>query len=144
VSELDAVSALQVALAAEHAAIWGYAVVGGRAGASLRGQVQAADTAHRNRRDATAAAIRALGGDPVPTHATYQLPFPVADQRSALRLAVQLEHGVAGAWRYVVASVDDARLRRTAATALTATAVQATRWRRLVTPGAPTVPFPGD
>lgn len=135
--------ALQTALAAEHAAIWGYAVVGARVGAGLRGQVLAADGAHRTRRDATAAAVRALGADPVPTHAAYQLPFPVTDQHSALRLAVQLEHGVAEAWRYVVASVDDGRLRRTAVTALTAAAVQATRWRRLVTPGAPTVPFPG-
>jgi hypothetical protein len=45
----------------------------------------------------------------------------------------------------VIATTDaDQRLlRRTAIAALTDAAVRAARWRRLVTPHSPTVPFPG-
>jgi hypothetical protein len=93
----EPVDAMQTALAAEHAAIWGYGVVGARVAADLRGQVREADSAHRARRDVTAATVRTLGGDPAPTHASYQLPFRVTDQPSALRLAVHLEQGVAAA-----------------------------------------------
>jgi Domain of unknown function (DUF4439) len=139
----DPVQALQTALAAEHAVIWGYALVGARVEPALRAQVQAADAAHRDRRDTTAALVRRLGGDPVPTSSTYTLPFRVADRPAALRLAVHLEEGGASAWRYVVAATGDRTLRRAAIAALTDAAVRATRWRRLVTPSSPTVPFPG-
>jgi hypothetical protein len=141
VSELDA---LQTALAAEHAVIWGYAVVGARVSVQLRGQVRDADGVHRGRRDAVAGTIRRLGGDPALTRASYRLPFPVTDQASALRLALHLEDGAAAAWRYVVAATDDQIIRRTAVTALTDAAVRGTGWRKLVTPTAPTVPFPGQ
>jgi len=139
----DPVQALQTALAAEHAVIWGYAVVGARVDPALRAQVRAADAAHRDRRDATAALVRGLGGDPVSTSPSYALPFRVPDRFAALRLAVHLEEGAATAWRYVVAATDDRSLRRTATAALTDAAVRATRWRLLVTPRSPTVPFPG-
>jgi hypothetical protein len=137
------VDALQTALAAEHAVIWGYAIVGAKVTADLRGQVLEADTAHRGRRDATAGAVRRLGGDPAPTRASYRLPFAVTDRRSALRLAVYLEEGAAAAWRYVVAATEDRTVRHTAVGALTDAAVRATRWRLLVTPARATVPFPG-
>ena len=138
-----ATEALQAALAAEHAVVWGYGVVGARVGTALRTQVREADAAHRGRRDATVAAVRGLGADPVPPGASYALPFPVTGQPAALRLALHLEDGAAAAWRYVVASTDDPGLRRTAVAALTDAAVRATRWRRLLTPATPTVPFPG-
>jgi len=137
------VQALQTALAAEHAVIWGYAVVGARLDPALRDQVRVADAAHRDRRDATAEVVRQLGGDPVPTSPSYVLPFLVADPRAALRLAVHLEEGAAAAWRYVVAATDERPLRRTAIAALTDAAIRAAHWRRLVTPDSPTVPFPG-
>jgi hypothetical protein len=140
----DAVDALQTALAAEHAVIWGYAVVGAHVSGELRGQVSASDIAHRGRRDLIASTVRRLGADPALTAASYALPFPVTDQPSALRLAVHLEEGVAASWRYVVAATDDRFTRRTAIAALSDAAVRATGWRQLVTPGALTVPFPGD
>ena len=142
-SAADPVAALQTALAAEHAVIWGYAVVGARVDPALREQVWAADAAHRSRRDGTALLVRRHGGEPVPTAASYTLPFPVADRPAALRLAVHLEDGAATAWHYVVAATDDPTLRRTAIAALADAAVRGTIWRRLVTPRAPTVPFPG-
>jgi hypothetical protein len=141
-SELEA---LQAALAAEHAVVWGYGVVGSRADAALLPAVRAADSAHRGRRDATAALVRGLGAEPVTTEPSYALPFPVTTRGSALRLAVHLEDGDAAAWRYAVASTDDRAVRRTALTALTDAAVRATRWRLLLPAGAAgaTVPFPG-
>jgi hypothetical protein len=137
------VPALQAALAAEHAVVWGYSVVGARAGDDLLAQVRDADDAHRTRRDTTVTLIGTYGGDPVPTEASYALPFPVTDRRSALRLAVHLEEGAAAAWRYVVAASTDRTLRRTALGALTDAAVRATRWRRLAAVTPITVPFPG-
>jgi hypothetical protein len=139
----DSVQALQTALAAEHAVIWGYAVVGAHLGPPLRDQAWTADASHRDQRDATAALIRRYGGDPVPTSPSYTLPFRVADPPAALRLAVHLEEGAAAVWRYVVAATDERSLRRTAIGALSDAAVWSTRWRRLVTPRSPTVPFPG-
>ncbi|MGC3005519.1 DUF4439 domain-containing protein, partial [Streptomyces sp. G35A] len=44
--------ALQAALAAEHAAVYGYGVVGGRIGKDRRAEARAAYDAHRARRDA--------------------------------------------------------------------------------------------
>jgi hypothetical protein len=139
----DPVQVLQTALAAEHAVIWGYAVVGAHLDQVLRDQAWAADAAHRDRRDTTEALVRRYGGDPVPTSPSYTLPFRVADPHAALRLAVHLEEGAAAAWRYVVAATDERPVRRTAIGALSDAAVRATRWRRLVTPRSPTVPFPG-
>ena len=138
------VQALQTALAAEHAVIWGYGVVGAHAGDALLAQVRAADSAHRTLRDDTIAVVERYGGNPVATEPEYALPFPVTDRGSALRLAVHLEEGAAAAWRYAVAATDDVEVRRTALVALSDAAVQATRWR-LALPTAPaTVAFPGD
>jgi hypothetical protein len=138
------VEALQAALAAEHAVVWGYGVVGGRADAALLPAVREADAAHRGRRDATLALVRAQGGEPVATQPAYALPFPVTDRRGALRLAVHLEEGAAAAWRHAVAATDDRAVRRVALAALTDAAVRAARWRLLLPPLAPTVPFPGE
>jgi len=137
------VAALQTALAAEHAVVWGYAVVGGRADDALRATVLAADSAHRARRDGTAALVRRYGGEPVATEAAYELPFPVPDRKAALRLAVHLEEGAAAAWRFAVEATDDRAVRRTALAALADSAVRATGWRLLLPPTPPTVPFPG-
>ena len=138
------VGALQTALAAEHAVVWGYGVVGGRADDALLPAVRAADSAHRARRDGTAALVHEYGGDPVVTEPSYALPFPVPDRRAALRLAVHLEEGAAAAWRYAVAATDDVDVRRTALTALSDAAVRATRWRMALPTTPATVAFPGD
>ena len=68
--------ALQAALAAEHAAVYGYGV----AGAMLSGADQAlamADwKAHQEARDTLQAMITKLGATPVAASAAYELPFP--------------------------------------------------------------------
>ena len=138
------VQALQTGLAAEHAVIWGYGVVGAHAGDALLAQVRDADDAHRTLRDDTIALVARYGGDPVATEPEYALPFPVTDRGSALRLAVHLEEGAAAAWRYAVAATDDVEVRRSALVALSDAAVRATRWRLALPTTPATVPFPGD
>lgn len=137
------VEALQAALAAEHAVIWGYGVVGGKVAAALLPAVREADAVHRTRRDAVVALVRGYGGDPVPTEPAYALPFAVTGPRPALRLALHLEEGAAAAWRYAVAATDAQAVRRTALTALTDAALRATGWRLRLPPATPTVAFPG-
>ncbi|PZT68429.1 DUF4439 domain-containing protein [Streptomyces sp. SW4] len=131
--ELDA---LQAALAAEHAAVYGYGVVGGRIGEARRTEARAAYDAHRARRDALARAVRDLDGEPVAAQAGYALPFPVPDEEAAVRLAVRLEDRVAGVYSDLVRAAGGGR-RTMAAEALREAAVRAVRWR------GGSVAFPG-
>ncbi|MGW3171508.1 ferritin-like domain-containing protein [Streptomyces sp. NPDC001153] len=129
-------SALQAALAAEHAAVYGYGVVGGRIGAARRTEARAAYDAHRARRDALIREVRDLGGEPVAANAGYALPFPVADAPAAVRLAARLEERVAGVYADLVRAATGAR-RGAAAAALREAAVRAVRW------SGESVAFPG-
>lgn len=122
--ELDA---LQEALAAEHAAVYGYAVVG----AHLSGRDRALATrhldAHRAARDELEAVIRERDGVPATALAGYALPFEVTGRSSARRLAGRLERATAGAYAGLVgASRDD--VRRHAALAMQDCAVRQARW----------------
>ena len=128
--------AVQAALRAEHAAVYGYGVVGGKVGAERRAEAQAAYDAHRARRDALARAVRDLDGKPEPAAAAYALPFLVTGSDAAVRLAVELEERVAGVYSDVVRAAGGER-RRDAAEALREAAVRAARWR------GGSVAFPG-
>ncbi|MBC2867667.1 ferritin-like domain-containing protein [Streptomyces mexicanus] len=128
--------ALQAALAAEHAAVYGYGVVGGRIGRERRPDARAAYDAHRARRDALTREVRDLGGTPVVAAAGYELPFPVPDAAAAIRFAAQLEDRVAGVYADLVRASAGAA-RREAAGALREAAVRAVRWR------GESVAFPG-
>jgi Domain of unknown function (DUF4439) len=138
-----AVAALQAALDAEHAAVYGYGV----AGAHLAGAKQKAAArdwaAHEAARDTLAAMIIALGAQPVAAAAAYQLPFPVHSGQSAVMLAALLEDRVAAAYLDLVA-LSQARLRMFGARALQSAALRATSWRgtALAFPGLE-APAPG-
>ena len=135
----------QAALATEHAAVAGYDVAGPHLDDADAATARADQQAHRSSRDATSAALAAAGHTPVPARPDYPLPFPVADAATARRLALDLESACAAAWRYLiaVAGPSDRDLRDNAQAALTASALRALQWRRLVDPAKPTVPFPG-
>ncbi|MGX4689511.1 ferritin-like domain-containing protein [Streptomyces sp. JNUCC 63] len=128
--------ALQAALAAEHATVYGYGVVGGRVGESRRKEARAAYDAHRARRDTLVREIRDLGARPVAAAAAYTLPFPVPDSAAAVRFAAALEERVAGVYSDLVRASTGER-RREAAGALREAAVRAVRWR------GESVAFPG-
>ncbi|WP_030346339.1 MULTISPECIES: ferritin-like domain-containing protein [unclassified Streptomyces] len=129
-------TALQAALAAEHAAVYGYGVVGGRIEQRRRTEARTAYDAHRARRDALVRAVRDLGGTPVAASAGYALPFPVRDGAAAVRLAARLEERLAGVYSDLVRAATGAR-RTDAAGALREAAVRAVRW------SGESVAFPG-
>ena len=122
------VPALQGALAAENAAIFGYGV----AGAHLTGSSQAAAmrdwTGHNEARDTLTAMISGLGAAPVAALAVYRLPFAGPDAASAAELAAYLEDGVTRAYLGLVA-VSDRRLRAFGALAMQVCAQRAAFWR---------------
>lgn len=124
----DALDAVQAALAAEHAAVYGYGIVGGRVGSARRSEALTAWTAHRARRDALVRTVRDLDGRPAAAAAAYRLPFAVPDPAAAVRLAAQLEDRVADVYSDLVRASEGA-LRRDAAGALREAAVRAVRWR---------------
>ncbi|MFF4764088.1 ferritin-like domain-containing protein [Streptomyces sp. NPDC001292] len=136
VTDRRRLEALQAALAAEHAAVYGYGVVGGRIGEGRRAEARSAYDAHRAHRDALVREVRDLGGQPVAAAAAYALPFPVPDSAAAVRFAAELEERVAGVYSDLVRASAGAR-RREAAGALREAAVRAVRWR------GESVAFPG-
>ncbi|CBG69647.1 MULTISPECIES: ferritin-like domain-containing protein [Streptomyces] len=128
--------AVQAALAAEHAAVYGYGVVGGKIGQARQGEARSAYDAHRARRDRLVRVVRDLGGEPAAAAAGYALPFQVTDSGSAERLAAELEERVAGVYSDLVRASEGDR-RGAAAEALREAAVRAVRWR------GESVAFPG-
>ncbi|MFJ5732964.1 ferritin-like domain-containing protein [Streptomyces paradoxus] len=128
--------ALQHALTAEHAAVYGYGVVGGRIDDGRRAEAVTAYDAHRARRDALVREVKDLGGRPVAASAGYALPFQVPDSPAAVRLAAELEDRVAGVYADLVRAAGGGR-RALAAEALREAAVRAVRWR------GESVAFPG-
>jgi Domain of unknown function (DUF4439) len=139
----EAADALQGALAAEHAAVWGYGVVGAALPADARAPVAAAEDAHRDARDALLSLLSARGVEPVAAEGAYALPFPVLSPADAAALAVTLEDGAAVAWVRVLDRAADADVRRLAVEVLGSTEVRAVGWRRRAGRTPLTQPFPG-
>lgn len=134
---------LAAALAAEEAAIYAYGTLGVKlTDDGVLVEARSAEAAHRGRRDALVSRLATLEASAAPAPAGYELPFEVTDQESALKLAIQVEDGVAQAWRAALPATEQAD-RAMALDALIDAAVRATRWRRLgeVTPA--TMPWPG-
>jgi hypothetical protein len=128
-SELEA---LQSALAAEHAAVFAYGVIGGRLGPDNPGAVEGFE-AHRDLRDRLSARI---GSSAVAAEAAYSLPFPVTNDRQAARLAREIEQRCAAVYAYAVGHTTGPE-RMLAARALTDCALRSLAW------GARPEPFPG-
>lgn len=123
-----AVPALQAALAAENAAIFGYGVVGAHLTGSSQTVAGQDWTGHNQARDTLTAMISGLGAAPAAAQASYRLPFRVHDTASAMKLAAYLEDGVTQAYLGLVA-VSDQRLRRYSALAMQQAARRAVFWR---------------
>jgi hypothetical protein len=125
---VQAVRALQAALAAEDAAVFGYGVAGAHLSGNRKSAAEQDWTGHNEARDTLTTMISALGAAPVAAQAFYQLPFGVHDAASAARLAAYLEDGVTRAYLGIVA-VSDRRLRTFGALAMQASAGRAPFWR---------------
>ena len=122
-------AALRTALAAEHAAVWGYGVVGAALAGEARAPASAAEAAHRDVRDRVAALLDERGADPVPAQGAYRLPFPVLSAVDATNLAVVLEDGVAAAWVRVLDQAADRAVRELGMSYLSGTETRAVTWR---------------
>lgn len=136
---MSEVEALQLALAAEHAAVHVYGALGGRTSRSatpaLAESVSTAYDAHRARRDLLTAAVLDLDTEPVAAEPAYELPrLGSADQ--VARAALEVERACARTYAYLVASTVGEQ-RRSAIGALNEAAV-----RELVFRGTPEM-FPG-
>jgi hypothetical protein len=142
--------AWQAALAAEHGAAFAYGLIGGQLhGTSDLALVIACSNAHENQRDNTDAAMTAAGLTPVPPAADYPDLYPVSTTAQARALAVRVEETCASAWRFLYSTAAGTaggqamKLRPIAQSALTASAVRGTKWRKIVRPSAATLAFPG-
>jgi Domain of unknown function (DUF4439) len=131
-----AVTALQRALAAEQAAVYGYGVIGAHlTGAQLRAAT--GDwIAHQVARDQLEALLRARGAQPGAAAVGYRLPTPVRTAAEAQSLAVLLEDRVTAAYLGLVA-LGERRLRVLGARRVRQSALRAASWR------GTTIAFPG-
>jgi Domain of unknown function (DUF4439) len=136
VTELDA---MQAALAAEHATIYGYGVAGAVLRGSDRDYALTVMDEHLRLRDQLVALIRGRHAEPVAAEPAYRLPTPVTDRASARALAEHLEQGGAGTmWDLVAAAASKSHLRALAIGWLSQAAVRAAHWgARQPLPGQP-------
>lgn len=132
------VAALQGALAAEHAAVYGYGVVGAMLAGAAQGDARSDWTAHQVARDALVTMLTRLGATPVAASPAYEPPFRVTSAKSAAKLAATLEEGVTRAYLGLVA-VSNPALRVYAAQAMQTSANRALAWSGTTTafPGMP-------
>jgi hypothetical protein len=136
-------AALGEALAAEHAAVWGYGVVGAALDVDARTAAAASETAHRDVRDQLVALLGTRDADAPGPEGGYALPFPVLSAVDAAALAVVLEDGVSAAWVRVLDQAVDRAVREFAIGALTTAEIRAVGWRTSAGRTPVTEAFPG-
>ena len=125
-------------LAAEHAAVWAYGVIGAHLDEHRRVAALAAFDAHRLLRDSLLARMRARGLPTPGPELAYTMPTG-----SPVQQAISLESDLCVLWRDLVASTDSTDLRGLAVRALSDAAVRAARWRIAGRIHPVTVPLPG-
>jgi hypothetical protein len=141
--DTEAVDALQVALAAEHAALWVYGLVIAYLPDDADAQAREDAEAHRTLRAAVETTLGDVGAQPVSALPAYSPPQPVTDAASAAALCVVAETDAMNAWRSLLERTPDRALRQAALNTLTEGTLRCARWR--VAAGQdPVVPtFPG-
>lgn len=136
-------AALFDAVAAEHAAIYGYGMVSAHVMPEDNDLVSTSVAQHRDRREAAVALMNEQSVKvPLPA-AGYQLPMVVNNAANAAKLAIRLESDCAVAWRAVLEQTDSEQNREFAVKALTQCAVLAARWRKVLGAWPVTEAFPG-
>lgn len=140
----DTVTALQQALATEHAALWLYGTASAFVTGSSETEIIAGMGAVQNLRDATEHRLTAAGATPTPAQPAYLVPTAVTNQTTALTALAIAESDATVAWRSVLEHTDDAGTRSVALAALIDSAVRQTRWRRLAGESPASVALPGS
>ncbi len=125
---MSLLDALQATLAGEHAAVYGYGIVGAQVTsvADLRA-ARAGYDAHRARRAALVSLVSSHGGQPVAADPAYDVGGPVTTPAQAKALAGRIEGAAAGPYADLVAAADGP-LRTTAAGWLRDAAVRGAGW----------------
>jgi Domain of unknown function (DUF4439) len=136
-------AALQEVLAALHAAVWGYGVVGDGLPESGRAPARAGEAAGRDLRDRVAELLDSRKVAPVGAQAGYALPFPVLSAHDAASLAVRLEDGVSRAWVQLIGRAAQQSTRTVAVESLSAAELRAVAWRGAAGQHPVTSAFPG-
>lgn len=133
----DETAALQAALAGEHAAVYGYGVVGALLDGDRQADARTVLAAHEHSRDRLRDLVRSAGATPVAAHAAYRLPFDVADAESARRLAAEIEWRLTDVYIDLVAATTSADLRKVGVAGAVDSTRRAVRW------SGESVAFPG-
>jgi hypothetical protein len=127
VADVTPIESLQKTLAAEHAAVHLYGVLGGQASKSqqpaLFRQLDEAYDAHRASRDELTVLINAKGKDPVAAKVDYAVPGPTSTTAQILAVARTIERRVTLTYGELVENTSGAD-RRWAITALDAGAIR--------------------
>lgn len=131
--------AVRAALRAEHAAVYGYGVLGARLRGPLRRTATAVWNDHRDRRDRLESI---LSGEPAAAAAAYRLPVRVTSARSAALLAAELEDGLVPAY-VALAGSPAPDLRAFAADGARRARARSAAWRSRAGAPAPEEAFPG-
>jgi uncharacterized protein DUF4439 len=138
---MSTLDALQDCLAAEHASLYGYGLLGGvvsgvAPGSSWHVLANAAYVEHRRRRDQLTELIAGLDAEPVAARPVYRSPQDIATLDDCQAVAQLIEGRCASLYGLAVsATVDDTR--EFVARALTSCALRQVEW------GADVEAFPG-
>ena len=107
-STTSSVDALQRTLAAEHAALFVFGALGGRASelpdAPLRSALSAAYDVHLERRNQLRTMVTTAGGDPVAAEPAYRLPRPLTTADQIRAEALRVERGCVTTYAALVAA----------------------------------------
>ena len=118
--------AWRAALRAEHVAVYGFGIVGGRLGPA-DGAARTSLAVHRWRRDYCVARLVAAGTAPEPAAAAYRPRAPVTTDQQARALATAIEQSCSVTYLGLVVQLDVA-VRRVGTRWLRQSAVDQTRW----------------
>lgn len=142
---MNEVTALQAALSAENAAVFGYGVAGAHLTGAQRASARRDWVVHEAGRDTLAGMLVSRGARPAPAAAAYQLPFRVDSARTAVALAAYIEDRVCAAYLQVTALAGPG-LREFGARKVQEAALRAVAWRGhcLAFPGLKAPPGPAS
>lgn len=142
VASPETIKALQTAMAAEHAAIYGYSAAGGHLSVNRRPDAVNDFVAHSVARDLLASALKGRKGKAPAALPAYTVPV-LKDGIAAATFLATLDDATAAGYAGVLGTTTDPALRRLAVGALTASATRATKWRIAAGISPATRPFPG-
>ncbi|MBC3844146.1 DUF4439 domain-containing protein [Streptacidiphilus sp. 4-A2] len=122
-----ALAALQAALAAEDAAVYGYGVIGAQLDSTGQGRAAELLAGHQDQVRALTQRISAAAATPATAAPGYELPFPVDSAADAVRMAALLEERLADVYANGVQAASGP-LRTALASALQGCALASLSW----------------